>query len=107
MQRIVGKLQRACVNIGEYQRKRDFLYQELTQIGYPVVKPEGAFYMFPKTPVDNLEFADELSKNLVLVVPGTAFGAPGYFRIAFCVEDRVIEGSLTGFRKTAQKYGLS
>lgn len=107
MQRMVGKLQRACIDIGEYQRKRDFLYEQLIGMGYSVTKPEGAFYMFPKAPGgDDLEFTGELAKNLVLTVPGVAFGAPGYFRIAFCVEDRVVEGSLDGFRKAAQKYGL-
>lgn len=107
MQRVVGKLQQACVDIREYQRKRDFLYQQLTGMGYSIVKPEGAFYMFPKTPVDDLEFTDELRKRLVLTVPGIAFGAPNYFRIALCAEDRVLEGSLTGFREVAKKYGLS
>ena len=106
MQRIVGKLQRASIDVGEYQRKRDFLYRELIQMGYSVVKPEGAFFMFPKSPVDGLEFTDELRKKFVLTVPGVAFGAPNYFRIAFCVEDKVIEGSLAGFKETAQKYSL-
>ncbi len=107
MQRIIGKLQRTCVDIMEYQRKGDFLYKGLTGMGYSVVKPEGAFYMFPESPIkDDLEFTRELTNNFVLTVPGVAFGSPGYFRIAFCVEDRVIEGSLDGFRKTAQKYGL-
>ncbi len=107
MQRIVGKLQRVCIDVREYQRKRDFLYRELTGMGYSIVKPEGAFYMFPKSPINDIEFTDELRKRLVLTVPGTAFGAPNYFRIAFCVEDRVIEGSLAGFRELARKYNLS
>ncbi len=107
MQRIAGKLVRACVDISQYKRKRDFLYRELTGMGYSIVKPEGAFYMFPKAPGGNdLEFTLELTNNFVLTVPGTAFGTPGYFRIAYCVEDRVLEGSLEGFRKTAKKYGL-
>jgi aspartate aminotransferase len=108
MQRIVAKLQRTSVNIQEYQRKRDFLYKQLIGMGYSVVKPRGAFYMFPKAPGgDDLEFTGELRKNRVLTVPGVAFGTPGYFRIAFCVEDRVIEGSLAGFREAARKYGLT
>lgn len=107
MQRLVVKLLRTCVDINEYKRKRDLLYKELTGMGYSVVKPDGAFYMFPKAPGGNdLEFTMELTNNFVLTVPGFAFGTPGYFRIAYCVEDRVIEGSLDGFRKTAQKYGL-
>lgn len=107
MQRVVSKLQWTCVDVSEYKRKRDFLYKELTGMGYSIVKPDGAFYMFPKAPVANdLEFTMELTSNFVLTVPGVAFGTPGYFRIAYCVEDRVIEGSLDGFRKTAEKYGL-
>jgi len=106
MQRVVSKLQRAHINIEAYQKKRDFLYDHLTAMGYNIAKPSGAFYMFPKSPVDDLEFADELRKQMVLTVPGIAFGTAGYFRIAYCVEDRVLEGSLTGFKAAAQKYGL-
>ncbi len=107
MQKAVSKLQRACIDVGEYQRKRDFLYRHLLEMGYTMVKPEGAFYMFPKSPVDDLRFTDELRKKLVLTMPGIAFGTPGYFRIAFCVEDRVLEDCLTGFMEVAQKYRLS
>jgi len=106
MQRIVGRLQQACVDIGEYQRKRDFLYWRLTEMGYSVVKPQGTFYMFPESPVDDIQFTDELREKRVLTVPGTAFGTSGYFRIAFCVEEQVLEDSLTGFREVAHKYGL-
>ncbi len=106
MQRVVSKLQRVHINTGVYQKKRDFLYEQLTSMGYSVVKPSGAFYMFPQSPVDDLEFVEELGKQRVLTIPGIAFGTAGYFRIAYCVEDRVLEGSLNGFRAVAQKYGL-
>ena len=99
MQHIVAKLQSVTVDIGEYQSKRDYLYRELTDIGYDVVKPQGAFYMFPKSPIeDDVEFVAELQKYNVLVVPGRGFGMPGYFRISFCVTDETLSGSIPGFR---------
>ncbi len=100
MQHIVAKLQSVTVDIGEYQSKRDFMYDTLTDIGYDVVKPQGAFYMFPKSPMeDDVEFVAELQKRNVLVVPGRGFGMPGYFRISFCVTDETLSGSIPGFRE--------
>lgn len=107
MQNVVGALQGASVDIKSYQDKRDFLYNNLKEMGYSLVKPEGAFYMFPKSPIDDdAAFVGALQKHNVLVVPGKGFGAPGYFRISYCVEDRVIEGSLTGFKAVAKEYGI-
>ena len=100
MQHIVAKLQSVTVDIGEYQSKRDFMYDALRNIGYDVVKPQGAFYMFPKSPIeDDVEFVAELQKRNVLVVPGRGFGMPGYFRISFCVTDETLSGSIPGFRE--------
>ena len=107
MQHIVRHLQGVTVSVAEYQQKRDFLYQHLTEMGYSMVKPQGAFYMFPKSPLeDDIAFVRELQQLKVLTVPGRGFGTPGYFRIAYCVHDEVLEGSLAGFRKAAQKFGL-
>jgi len=107
MQRLVRHLQSITVSVAEYQRKRDFLYNHLTNVGYSVVKPQGAFYMFPKSPLeDDVAFVRELQQLKVLTVPGRGFGAPGHFRIAYCVDDRTLEGSTVGFRKAAQKFGL-
>jgi aspartate aminotransferase len=107
MQHIVRNLQSVTVSISEYQRKRDLLYSELTSMGYSVVKPQGAFYFFPKSPVeDEVAFIRELQQSRVLVVPGRGFGMPGYFRISYCTDDRTIEGSLEGFRKAARNHGL-
>lgn len=107
MQRVVRNLQDVTVSIAEYQRKRDFLYKNLFELGYSVLKPQGAFYMFPKSPIeDDVAFVDELRQSNVLVVPGRGFGTPGYFRISYCVDDRTIEGSLAGFKKAAQKFNL-
>jgi aspartate aminotransferase len=100
MQRIVGKLQRETVDIDIYRKKRDLLYGALTDIGYECVKPDGAFFVFPKSPIpDDVEFVAQLKKELVLVVPGVGSGAPGFFRASYCVDDWVIEGSIDGFKK--------
>ncbi|MBI2980320.1 MAG: pyridoxal phosphate-dependent aminotransferase [Chloroflexi bacterium] len=107
LQRLVTPLQNVTVSIAEYQKKRDFLYKHLTEMGYSLIKPQGAFYMFPKSPLeDEVAFVDELKEWKVLTVPGVGFGTPGYFRISYCVDDRVLEGSLTGFRKVAEKFNL-
>ena len=108
MQHIVRHLQGVTVSIAEYQRQRDFLYTNLTEMGYSIVKPRGAFYMFPQCPLeDDVAFTREMQQWKVLVVPGQGFASPGYFRISYCVDDRTLEGSLTGFRKAAEKYKLS
>jgi aspartate aminotransferase len=108
MQRVVTHLQSVTVSIPEYQKKRDILYDNLTEMGYSVVKPKGAFYLFPKSPVeDDVEFVNELHRRKVLVVPGQGFGSPGFFRLSYCTDDRTIEGSLDVFRKVARKYNLS
>ncbi|MFC2033343.1 pyridoxal phosphate-dependent aminotransferase [Chloroflexota bacterium] len=105
MQRVVQRLQSVTVSVAEYQQKRDFLYMSLTEMGYSLVKPQGAFYMFPKTPIeDDVAFVKELQQFMVLTVPGSGFGTPGYFRLAYCVDDRTLEGSITGFQKAAQKF---
>ena len=107
MQNVVRALQDVWVDIDEYVRKRDLLYKNLTEMGYSMEKPTGAFYMFPESPIeDDAAFVKELQKYNVLVVPGKGFGAPGYFRISYCVEDRVIEGSLQGFKTAAETFKL-
>ena len=93
MQHIVAKLQSVSVDVGVYEAKRDFIYDELNSIGYEVVRPQGAFYMFPRSPIeDDARFVAELQKYNVLAVPGRGFGMPGYFRISFCVTDQTLEG---------------
>jgi aspartate aminotransferase len=100
MQRIVGDLQGACVDVDRYREKRDILCQGLSSIGYEFVKPQGTFYLFPKSPTDNdMEIVDALRRERILTVPGRGFSYPGYFRIAYCVEDEVIKRSLEGFAK--------
>lgn len=105
MQRLVAPLQKNSVDIRYYEEKRDFFYKALTTFGYEVVKPRGAFYFFPKAPLkDDVAFVRELQSKRILTVPGTGFGKPGYFRIAYAVEKSVIEASLPGFKEAAEKY---
>ena len=108
MQHIVRHLQGVTISVAEYQQKRDFMFDNLTAMGYEMVKPQGAFYIFPKSPLeDDVQFVMELQKLKVLTVPGRGFGTPGYFRIAYCVEDGVLKGSLDGLREAARKYGMT
>ena len=105
MQRIVASLQGSSVDISAYARKKDILCKGLADCGYDFVEPPGAFYLFPKTPVpDDVEFVKELQKELILTVPGSGFGGPGHFRIAFCVDDETIINALPGFKRTMEKF---
>jgi len=105
MQRLVAPLQRNSVHVREYEEKRDLFYNALTSFGYQVVKPQGAFYLFPKALVDDdLTFVKELQSKRILTVPGRGFGKPGYFRIAYAVERKMIEAALPGFKEVAEKF---
>jgi aspartate aminotransferase len=104
MQRAVKNVLRNLVDISVYQRRRDRLYGALTGFGYQCVKPAGAFYLFPKSPIeDDVSFVGILQKKLILTVPGTGFGGPGHFRIAYCVSDETIEGSMKGFEEALKE----
>ena len=107
-QRLVAHLQDASVDIDDYQQKRDLLYGELTSLGFRVVEPDGAFYLFPESPLaDDIEFVRKAQSHNLLLVPGSGFGAPGYFRIAYCIEQEVIERSLQAWRALAKELGLN
>ena len=107
MQHAVRALQGVSVDVTDYQRKRDYLHGRLTEMGYSCFRPQGAFYLFPRSLVeDDVAFVDELQRMNVLVVPGRGFGSPGYFRISYCLEDRVLEGAMDGFAQAARKFGL-
>ncbi len=107
MQRLVAGLQDASVDVTAYQEKRDLFYNKLTSLGFSCVKPDGAFYLFPKSPIDNdVEFVQRAQKHHILLVPGSGFGAPGFFRIAYCVDQGIIERSFPAWEKLAQEIGL-
>jgi aspartate aminotransferase len=105
MQRVLPKMLESRVEVEEYHRKRDLLCHGLAERGYDFVKPRGAFYLFPKTPIaDDIEFVRSLQKHNILTVPGSGFGSPGYFRIAYCVEDTTIVKAMKGFGEVMQQY---
>jgi aspartate aminotransferase len=89
-----------------YERRRDVLYGALTGMGFEIVKPRGAFYMFPKSPIpDDREFVEKCVERNVLVVPGIGFGRAGYFRISLTVPDRTIESSLAAWGEVSRAFG--
>src|SRR5439155_1414325 len=104
----ITQLQGVTIDMRQYARKRDLLCTNLAAIGYQFVKPQGGFYLFPRTPIpDDVSFVKALVQRRILTVPGSGFGTPGYFRIAYCVEDSTIEHAFDGFREVAREYGLS
>ncbi len=107
MQRLVAKLQNESVDIAEYQAKRDLLVNELSDMGFSMVKPDGAFYLFPQSPLaSDVDFVKLAQKHHILLVPGAGFGAPGFFRIAYCVEKEMIQRSLPAWSALAREAGL-
>jgi aspartate aminotransferase len=105
-QRVVGEFQNNSVSIEDYKEKRDLMYSTLVEAGFECVKPEGAFYLFPKSPIeDEVEFVWKLQQEeRILVVPGRGFGKAGYFRIAFCVPKETILKAREGFIKVGKRY---
>jgi len=100
MQRVVGELQGLTVDCGIYAKRREVFCRILNDTGYDFISPKGAFYIFPKSPMENdVNFVAILQEHKILAVPGRGFGQPGYFRLAFCVEDDVIERSKDAFKK--------
>lgn len=108
MQRVIMRCIDEKVNVEAYDRNRDLLYNGLTGFGFECIRPEGAFYLFVKSPeVDDRAFSEVCKKHRLLVVPGTSFACPGYVRISYCVSYEQIERSLPAFEAVAGEYGLS
>ena len=105
-QRVVARCVDAEVKVEEYNKNREALYGGLKELGFECIKPEGAFYLFVKTPVDDAEFCNEAKKYNILLVPGRSFACPGYVRIAYCVSYDTIINSMPGFAKLAETYNL-
>ena len=107
MQRVVAQILGASVDVEFYKRNRDTLYQELSGLGFEMIQPEGAFYLFPKSPLpDDVELVRHLQKHAILTVPGSGFGTPGYFRISYAVHRDILERSLPVWKTAAQELGL-
>ena len=99
IQRVVAELQDATVDNSIYARRRELFCTVLEEAGYDFIRPKGAFYLFPRTPIeDDVAFCSILQKHKILAVPGRGFGAPGHFRLAFCTDEDFIERSAAGFR---------
>lgn len=109
MQRVIGRCVDVDVseNVAIYNKNRETLYKGLTELGFECVKPEGAFYMFVKTPIDDTEFSTIAKKYNILLVPGSAFACPGYVRIAYCVSYDTIINSLPKFKELADELKLT
>jgi aspartate aminotransferase len=105
-QRAVGRFQRNSVSIADYREKRDLLYETLLEAGFECVKPMGAFYLFPRSPLaDEVEFVLRMQQEeRILVVPGRGFGKEGYFRIAYCVPLETIKKARPGFLRAGKRY---
>lgn len=107
MQKVVAECLEEKADIGFYARNRDVLYDALKEYGFSCIKPEGAFYMFIKSPVpDEKEFTAEAKKEHILIVPGSSFACPGFVRLSYCVSYETCVNSLPGFQRLAEKFGL-
>ncbi len=92
-------------DISIYEKNRNLLYNALTEYGFKVVKPDGAFYLFMKSPESNANaFCERAKKHELLIVPGDDFGYEGYVRISYCVKTEMIEKSLPAFKKLSEEY---
>lgn len=101
----VAKCLDASTDIEYYNRNRELMYTNLNRLGFSCIKPEGAFYLFVKSPIaDEKEFCNEAKKQNILMVPGSTFGCPGYVRLAYCVAYETIERSIPAFERLAEVY---
>lgn len=104
-QKVVEKCLYAKTDISYYDRNRETLYNGLKELGFSCIKPEGAFYLFVKSPVeDEKEFCAAAKKYNILIVPGSSFACPGYVRMAYCVSYETIVNSLPKFKELAKEY---
>ncbi len=105
MQYVIGKCTDETVDISIYKKNRDILYNALLDYGFTSVKPEGAFYLFMKTPIaDDKEFCKKAKEYNLLLVPGSSFGCSGYVRISYCVETKMLQKSLKAFKSLSDFY---
>lgn len=104
-QKLVAKCIREKTDISFYDRNRETLYNGLRECGFECIKPEGAFYLFVKSPAaDEKEFCAAAKKYNILIVPGSSFGCPGYVRLAYCVSYETIVNSLPKFKELSKEY---
>lgn len=105
MQKAVAKCLDAQADVPYYDRNREDLYNGLKEMGFECIKPQGAFYLFMKSPVaDEKVFCEAAKKQHILIVPGSSFACPGYVRIAYCVAHETIINSMPGFKALAEEF---
>lgn len=105
MQKVVARCLGQTSDVSVYEENKEILYKALTEYGYECVEPGGTFYMFPKCPIpDDKEFCDKAKDFRLVIVPGSGFNCPGYFRIAFCVDKQTVINSLDSFKKLIDFY---
>ena len=105
MQKAVAKCLDAQADVPYYDRNREDLYNGLKEMGFECIKPQGAFYLFMKSPVaDEKVFCEAAKKQHILIVPGSSFACPGYVRIAYCVAHETIINSMPGFKALAKEF---
>ena len=105
IQRVIARCVDAACDVEAYDKNRQALYNGLTELGFECVKPQGAFYLFVKSPVpDEKAFCEAGKKYNILMVPGSSFACPGYVRLAYCVSYDTIIHSLPQFAKLAEEY---
>ena len=108
IQKVVAKCVDAKTDLAAYDKNRQALYNGLKEFGFECIKPQGAFYLFVKSPIaDEKQFCEAGKKYNILMVPGSSFACPGYVRLAYCVSYETICNSLPEFRKLAAEYGLA
>ena len=104
-QRVIKESLNLEVDSNIYKKNRDLLNNNLIKIGFECMKPEGTFYLFPKSPIDNdVRFCEDAKKFNILAVPGSTFGCPGYFRLSYCISYEKIEKSLKAFDNLMNLY---
>lgn len=104
-QRVIARNLGVTTDMTTYRENRDILYNHLTSLGFEMVKPQGTFYMFPKSLIpDDVAFAEAAKKYNLLIVPGSSFGCPGYFRLSYCISTEKVKNSLQAFTKLAKEF---
>lgn len=108
-QRVVEKALNAKVDVANYEYRRNLLYSNIVDAGFEAVKPNGALYIFMKTPegLTDTEFQDVCAKYNLLLVPGASFKRSGYMRLAFCVSEQTIKNSRQAFKEIAEQIGIN
>ena len=107
MQKVAARCLKEETDVSYYDRNREALYGGLVKLGFSCIKPQGAFYLFVKSPVeDEAAFCAKAKEEHILIVPGSSFACPGYVRIAYCVAYETIVNAMPGFERLARSYGL-